>query len=106
MTPAPTGIDDDLGGIRRPDGPSAEGGFPIPAGGELLLEPGGDHIMLMCLTAPLLPGDEVELVLQFEGGTEHPMTANVKDFAGAQENYGGMEEPSDGGGEHGAEGDE
>lgn len=34
------------------------------------------------------------------------MTATVKDFAGAQENYGGMEEPSDGGGEHGAEGDE
>ncbi|MCT1384646.1 copper chaperone PCu(A)C [Brachybacterium sp. p3-SID1565] len=80
-----------------------EGGFPIPAGGELLLEPGGDHIMLMGLTAPLLPGDEVELVLQFEGGTEHPMTATVKDFAGAQENYGGMEEPSDGGGEHGTE---
>ncbi|MFQ6485019.1 copper chaperone PCu(A)C [Brachybacterium epidermidis] len=83
-----------------------EGGFPIPAGGELLLEPGGDHIMLMGLTAPLLPGDEVKLVLQFEGGTEHPMTATVKDFAGAQENYGGMEEPSDGGGEHGTEGDE
>lgn len=83
-----------------------EGGFPIPAGGELLLEPGGDHIMLMGLTAPLLPGDEVGLVLQFEGGTEHPMTATVKDFAGAQENYGGMEEPSDSGGEHGTEEDE
>lgn len=77
-----------------------EGGFPIPAGGELLLEPGGDHIMLMGLTAPLLPGDQVELVLEFEDGTEQPMTATVKDFAGAQESYGGMEEPSDGGGEH------
>lgn len=69
-----------------------EGGFPIPAGGELLLEPGGDHIMLMGLTAPVLPGDQVEVVLQFEDGTEHQVTATVKDFAGAQENYGGMEE--------------
>lgn len=69
-----------------------EGGFPIPADGELVLEPGGDHIMLMGLSAPLQPGDQVEVVLQFEDGTEHPVTATVKDFAGAQENYGGMEE--------------
>lgn len=31
-------------------------------------------------------------MLQFEDGTEHPVTATVKDFAGSQENYGGMEE--------------
>lgn len=83
-----------------------EGGFPLPAGGELLLEPGGNHLMLIELTAALHPGDEVELILEFEDGTEHPLTATVKDFAGAQEHY----EPedsagsgaSDGGGEHGA----
>lgn len=81
-----------------------EGGFTLPAGGELILEPGGNHLMLMELTAPLLPGDEVELTLEFTDGTEHPFTATVKDFAGAQEHY----EPegsagsgaSDGGGEH------
>lgn len=72
-----------------------EGGFAIPAGGELRLEPGGDHIMLMDLTAPLLAGDTVEVTLQFAGGAELPVTATVKDFAGAQENY----SPSDGGGE-------
>ncbi|UVY84654.1 copper chaperone PCu(A)C [Brachybacterium sp. NBEC-018] len=72
-----------------------EGGFAIPAGGELRLEPGGDHIMLMDLTAPLLAGDAVEVTLQFAGGAELPITATVKDFAGAQENY----SPSDGGGE-------
>ena len=54
---------------------------------ELLLEPGGDHIMLMDLAEPLLPGDEVELTLLFEDGTEHPYTATVKDFTGAQEHY-------------------
>ncbi len=72
-----------------------EGGFAIPAGGELRLEPGGDHIMLMDLTAPLLAGDAVEVTLQFAGGAELPITATVKDFAGAQENY----SPSDGGDE-------
>lgn len=72
-----------------------EGGFAIPAGGELRLEPGGDHIMLMDLTAPLLAGDAVEVTLQFAGGAELPITATVKDFAGAQENY----SPSDGGSE-------
>lgn len=86
-----------------------EGGFPIPPGEDLLLEPGGDHIMLMDLAEPLLPGDEVELVLVLDDGTEHPVTATVKDFAGAQEEYGGVEDEhaghgedgaSDGGGEH------
>lgn len=81
-----------------------EGGFPIPDGGELVLEPGGNHLMLMDLSAPLRPGDEVELTLQCEDGTELVVTATVKDFAGAQEHY----EPegsagsgaSDSGGEH------
>ncbi|ASK65762.1 hypothetical protein CFK39_07855 [Brachybacterium avium] len=81
-----------------------EGGFPLPAGEELLLEPGGNHLMLIDLAAPLLPGDEVELTLEFEDGTELPFTATVKDFAGAQEHYepeGSMGSgASDGGGEH------
>jgi copper(I)-binding protein len=81
-----------------------EGGFPVPDGGELVLEPGGNHLMLMDLAAPLQPGDEVELALDFEDGTELTVTATVKDFAGAQEHY----EPegstgsgaSDAGGDH------
>lgn len=77
-----------------------EGGFPLPAGGELVLEPGGDHIMLMDLAAPLLPGDEVDLTLLFEDGTEHAYTATVKDFAGAQEHY----EPEDGTGSGASDG--
>lgn len=79
-----------------------EGGFELPAGAELVLEPGGEHIMLMDLPGPLRPGDEVELTLVFSEGTEHPFTATVKDFAGAQEHYAPGEggEASDGGGEH------
>ena len=81
-----------------------EGGFPLAAGEQLVLEPGGHHLMLMDLTAPLLPGDEVELILEFEDGTEHPLTATVKDFAGAQEHYAPEDsagsDASDGGGAH------
>ncbi|WP_193103820.1 copper chaperone PCu(A)C [Brachybacterium sp. FME24] len=83
-----------------------EGGFEIPAGEELVLEPGGNHIMLMDLPQPLLPGDEMELTLVFSEGTEHPFTATVKDFAGAQEHYvpEDAENTSDGGGEHAGHG--
>jgi len=84
-----------------------EGGFEIPAGGALVLEPGGDHIMLLDLAAPLLAGDAVEIVLLFEDGAEVPFTAQIRDFTGAQEEYSsdmdGMEDSggaSDGGGEH------
>ena len=38
-----------------------EGGFVIPAAGSLALEPGGNHIMLMDLTAPLNAGDEIAI---------------------------------------------
>lgn len=64
-----------------------EGGFVIPAGGELVLEPGGNHIMLMNLSAPLLPGDDVAMSLTFSDGSTYRYTAPVKDFAGANENY-------------------
>ena len=64
-----------------------DGGFPLPAGDDLVLEPGGDHIMLMDLPKPLQPGDTLELTLVFSEGTEHPFTATVKDFSGAQEHY-------------------
>lgn len=40
-------------------------GITIPAGGDYQLEPSGDHIMLMGLTAPLEPGDSIDLVLDF-----------------------------------------
>lgn len=78
-----------------------EGGFAIPAGGQHVLEPGGDHIMLMALTEPLLPGDEAEVTLHFDDGTAVPFTATVKDFTGAQEHYTPGEEHTDPSG-HGA----
>lgn len=42
----------------------------IPAGGELTLEPGGMHVMLMELTTPLKEGAIFPLTLTFEAGGE------------------------------------
>jgi periplasmic copper chaperone A len=42
-------------------------GFEIPAGGTLVLKPGGKHVMLLGLVKPLAPGDSIDLTLNFEG---------------------------------------
>lgn len=43
-----------------------EDGFVVPAGGEHLLERGGDHVMFMGLTRPLNDGEQVSVTLTFE----------------------------------------
>ncbi|KUI28438.1 copper chaperone PCu(A)C [Mycobacterium sp. GA-2829] len=65
------------------------GGFVLPAGGATELNPGGDHLMLMELTGPLPPGSDVEITLTFGDGSTLPMTAQVREFAGAGEQYDG-----------------
>lgn len=62
-------------------------GVVIPAGAEVQLQPGGDHLMLIDLGAPLTPGTDVEIVATFEDGSRLPITAQVRDFPGADENY-------------------
>ncbi len=69
-----------------------DGGFIIPAGGALTLEPGGNHIMLMGLSQAIKPGDSVEIVLSLSDGGSLTYQAVAKDFAGANESY----EPSTG----------
>ena len=39
--------------------------IPLPAGDTIRLEPGGLHLMLVDIAAPLAPGTEVELSLRF-----------------------------------------
>lgn len=70
-------------GTMRPK----DGGFVIPAGGSHPLAPGGDHIMLMDLKAPLKAGSDVEVTLTFADGTSLPFTAQVRDYSGAEEKY-------------------
>ena len=53
----------------------------VPAGGEVPFLPGGDHLMLEGLVAPLLPGTSVVLDLEFAGAgvvrVEAPVVALV-----------------------------
>lgn len=63
------------------------GGVTVPAGGSHDLAPGGDHLMLMDLTAPLNPGDDVEVTVMFDDGSTLPVTAQIRDFAGGSEEY-------------------
>lgn len=43
-----------------------EGGITVPAGGMHMLQRGGDHVMFMGLTAPLVQGEDVTVTLTFE----------------------------------------
>lgn len=64
-----------------------EGGFEIAAGESLVLEPGGNHIMLMDVAEPIEAGDEVEFTLTFADDSTFEFTADAKDYTGAQESY-------------------
>lgn len=77
-----------------------DGGFPVEAGGTRLLEPGGDHIMLMGLTADVEPGAEATVTVEFADGSTAEFTAPVKEYAGANEEYGGDGHGGDGHGGH------
>jgi len=50
----------------------------IPAQGELVLESGGMHMMLMDLKQHPKPGDEVELTLLFADGTRQTVKLQVR----------------------------
>lgn len=105
-----TGVDGDLGGSTElhETVPGASGmmmkeredGFVIPAGGELVLEPGGNHIMLMDLDEPITTGQEITLTLEFDGA-EQDVTVFARDFQGGEEEYvGGSGHEADGGMNH------
>ncbi|GAB3120274.1 copper chaperone PCu(A)C [Glaciibacter psychrotolerans] len=64
-----------------------DGGFTVPAGGSLLLEPGANHIMLMALTQPITAGDDVRFTLTFSDDSTLTVTLPAKDYSGANENY-------------------
>ncbi len=64
-----------VGTRREQDGQEVTGmrtveSLEIPAGGELELKPGGDHLMLMRLLRNPTAGDEVEIVLEFAPGDQ------------------------------------
>ncbi|WP_271800641.1 copper chaperone PCu(A)C [Dietzia maris] len=90
------GVESDLGGSAElheivPGGSGMmmqerEDGFVIPAGGELVLQPGGNHIMLMELGRPITTGQQITLTLEFDGA-EQDVTVSARDFQGGEEEY-------------------
>lgn len=68
-----------------------DGGFVVPAHDTFELEPGGSHIMLMDLNQDLLAGDTLTLELMLEDGSTYEVSAEIRDFAGANEDYGDLE---------------
>jgi len=57
--------------------------LPLPAGQTVELKPGGYHVMLMDLKAPVKAGDSVPLTLVFEGADGKRQTQEVKATARA-----------------------
>jgi periplasmic copper chaperone A len=53
--------------------------FVVPAGGSLVLEPAGLHVMCMGLTAPLVEGETVTLDLEFEQAGTVAVEVKVED---------------------------
>ena len=52
--------------------------------------------MFMGVTKPLVPGAEIEITLEFADGSTQTITAVVKEFTGAEEEYApGMDDMDD-----------
>jgi len=54
---------------------------PVPAGGELVLEPLGTHLMLVDLVDPLTTGERFAITLAFATGGEVTTEVEVRDTA-------------------------
>ncbi len=54
-----------------------EGGFVVPAHGEVLLQRGGYHVMMMGLTAPFVQGEALTLDLVFEKAGEMQLVVPI-----------------------------
>jgi periplasmic copper chaperone A len=53
--------------------------IPLPTGTPVELAPGGLHVMLIDIVAPLAPGDRVPLTLRFASGQELALEVVVRD---------------------------
>lgn len=54
-----------------------DNGLVVEAGETAALEPGGDHVMLEGLHAPLVAGTTIDLTLVFEGGKRETIKATI-----------------------------
>ena len=65
-----------------------DGGLVIPAGKSIVLEPGGNHLMLMMLTDDLEAGEEISVTFDFDGADDLTIDGIVaKPAEGGDEEY-------------------
>lgn len=62
-----------------------EGGLEVPAGGAVELKPGGLHLMLIGLKAPLSEGGSVPLTLIFDNGMRVEAPLSVRAMGGGHD---------------------
>lgn len=67
-----------------------EEGFALPAGGMIMMQRGGDHVMFMGLTAPFEQGEAIPLTLMFEkaGEVEISVPVDLERKAGQSHSHG------------------
>ena len=65
-----------------------DGGLVIPAGQSVVLEPGGNHLMLMMLKDDVLAGEMIEVVFDFDGADDLTLKdVMAKPAEGGDEEY-------------------
>jgi copper(I)-binding protein len=65
-----------------------DGGLVIPAGQSVVLEPGGNHLMLMMLKSDLMAGQEISVTFDFDGAEDLVVAGIVaKPAEGGDEEY-------------------
>lgn len=107
MTIKTTGTGDRLVSVTTPISPMAQlhetvmvsgamkmqevaGGIAVPPAGEVALKPGGFHVMVMNLTAPLKLDQTVQFELTFEKAGKVSLTAPVKSIGDTSGMGGGV----------------
>jgi len=66
------------------------GGLPVPAGGSVVLKPGGYHVMLIDLNKPLKAGETFPLTLVFEKAGKISITVPVQSMGATGATHDGM----------------
>ena len=73
-------------GVMRP----MEKPLVIPAGGEHVLEPGGDHFMIMGVQDEVKAGESVDITVSLSNGDDVEIDdIPVREIGAGDENYGG-----------------
>ena len=66
------------------------GGLPVPAGGSVVLKPGGYHVMLIDLNRPLKAGETFPVTLVFEKAGKVSITVSVQSMGATHDSMPGM----------------